>query len=251
MDENLQCNEQVMSNERIQTGIFGLDDLIQGGFPKGSFVVVSGTPGSGKSIVGMQYLWQGLLSAEKCLYISVEQKKDKILRQAHQFGWDFESYEANGQLTIITLRSHELYEMQKINDLRRFIVDNHFTRVVLDSISSFTNSPIASRIIADSKGSGMQPVSFLEMCRAHVFELIDALQDDNVTVIGIAQKIEGCPGDTTDNISEFRADGLIVLDASSVGKTTSRTIQVKKMRQTRIELTQHNFDFTDNGVVVK
>jgi KaiC/GvpD/RAD55 family RecA-like ATPase len=44
---------------------------------------------------------------------------------------------------------------------------------------------------------------------------------------------------------------LIVLDASSVGKTTSRTIQVKKMRQTRIELTQHNFDFTDNGVVVK
>jgi KaiC/GvpD/RAD55 family RecA-like ATPase len=71
-------------------------------------VVVSGTPGSGKSIVGMQYLWQGLLSAEKCLYISVEQKKEKILRQAHQFGWDFESYEANGQLTIITLRSHVL-----------------------------------------------------------------------------------------------------------------------------------------------
>ncbi len=251
MEDTLGFQSRKGCIDRVSTGIQGFDDLIQGGFPKGSFVLVTGTPGSGKSIFGMQFIMEGLEKGQRCLYISVEQKRNRIVNQALQFGWEFDGYEGQGQLKIIALKSQELYELQKINEVRKYILDNHFDRVVIDSISSFTSLPVSSSSIADSMGSGVQPSAFTEICRAHIHELIDTLQDDNVTTIGIGQRVEGRPGDTTDNVSEFRADALIVLDASSVGTNENRTLQVKKMRETKIQIFQHNFDFTEKGIIVK
>jgi len=85
-------NSSIMTN-RIKTGITGFDELIDGGIPQGSFVVVTGGPGTGKTILASQFLANGVMKYdEKGLFISVEQPSEDIVAQAKQFGWDFDKW---------------------------------------------------------------------------------------------------------------------------------------------------------------
>ncbi len=178
--------------ERVKTGIKGFDELIQGGLPKGSFTVVSGGPGTGKSILASQFIWEGIIQHhEKGLYISVEQSRNDIINQAYQFGWDFEAMEKEGNLKIIALNSQELFGMQKIKDIKNLIQDGHFDRVVIDSITSFIHAPVSSSSIADGAEKGMSPYTFLEMSRSNAVGLIDVVKQLDITTLGIAQKVEG------------------------------------------------------------
>jgi KaiC/GvpD/RAD55 family RecA-like ATPase len=95
---------------------------------------------------------------------------------------------------------------------------------------------------------GIQPKTFMEMCRANATILINLVKQLGITTIGIAQKVEGMPGETVDNVSEFKGDGLIVMNSAAVGKTLNRTLQIKKLRKTRIDGIPHNFEFTEGGI---
>ncbi|MCD6399073.1 MAG: KaiC domain-containing protein, partial [Candidatus Aenigmarchaeota archaeon] len=86
--------------ERIKTGITGLDKLIDGGFVKGSSVLVTGAAGTGKTIFCCQFLWEGLKNGENCMYITFEELPEEIKGDAAVFGWDFDKYEKNGKLII-------------------------------------------------------------------------------------------------------------------------------------------------------
>ena len=73
--------------KRIKSGIFGLDDLVQGGIPKNSIVLVSGEAGSGKSIFGLQFLVQGAKNNEKGIYVTFEQPEYAVV--------ELDSYDGN------------------------------------------------------------------------------------------------------------------------------------------------------------
>ena len=75
--------------ERINTGIEGLDVLIEGGLPKNSITLVSGPPGGGKSIFCFQFLYDGIKKGEKCLFLTLDKKVENILIQARELGFDF------------------------------------------------------------------------------------------------------------------------------------------------------------------
>jgi len=237
--------------QRKKTGITGFDELIEGGLPQSSFTVVTGGPGTGKSIFAQQFLASGIKEfGEKGLYISVEQPREEIIDQGRLFGWDFETFEAEGKLKIIALNSAELFEMQKINEIKNLIQENHYDRVVIDSITSFIYSPISSGSIADGAGHGIGPGVFAEMCRANAAGLIDSVKQMGITAVGVAQKVEGMPGDTLDNVSEFKGDGLVVLDAVEIGDEINRTLRVKKLRKTKINAVTQHFEFTERGITV-
>ena len=89
------------------------------------------------------------------------------------------------------------------------------------------------------------------MNKSNITNFIDFIKQRNITTIGIAQKIEGMPGDTLDNISEFKADGLVVMNYAAIGSNLNRTIQIKKLRKTRIDGIPHNFDFSENGIFIQ
>lgn len=64
--------------ERVATGIKGFDNLIEGGFPKGSAILLSGTPATGKTIFALEYLVNGARKFnERGLYVTFEEKRDK------------------------------------------------------------------------------------------------------------------------------------------------------------------------------
>jgi len=250
MEDYLQNNNTYEANERIKTGVNELDNLIQGGFPKGSFIVATGTAGSGKTIFGCQFITEGIKNDEKCLYISAEQTSDEIVEQAKQFGWDFNNWEKEGKLRIISLLGKQLFETKAIDEIKVLMRDTKYNRVVFDSITSILNAPFSKYNIADGADRGLHPQALSEISRANITEFIDFIKQNGITTLGVAQKIEGLPGETIDNVSEFKADGLVVFNSTAVGKNLNRTIQVKKLRKTKIDGIPHRFDFTENGILL-
>ena len=89
--------------ERTKSGIPGLDALMGGGFPKGNLVVLSGDPGSGKTVLCWQFLYEGITKfGENGVYISLEETIDSIIYGAAEFGWDLKSLVDKGNLKIIS-----------------------------------------------------------------------------------------------------------------------------------------------------
>ncbi len=90
-----------MEKKRLPTGITGLDPLIEGGFPVGKSYLVTGEPGSGKTIFCMQYILQGLLDGEKAVYVAVDEKPIDIIEGAASLGWELRKYIEEKKLLIL------------------------------------------------------------------------------------------------------------------------------------------------------
>ncbi len=77
---------------RISTGVKELDEALEGGIPKGSWVAVTGEPGTGKSILCMHFAWAGLEAGDPVVYVTTEAEFRDVVRQARQLGMDFETH---------------------------------------------------------------------------------------------------------------------------------------------------------------
>ena len=121
--------------ERVKTGVVGLDDLIEGGIPKGSVVLIAGSPGTGKTIFGLQFLVEGIKSGEKALYISFEENRLAIVDQAKQFGWDLDKLEKNGKLKISCFNMPKSNVVNVNVEMEQVAKAFKPDRVVVDSLS--------------------------------------------------------------------------------------------------------------------
>jgi KaiC/GvpD/RAD55 family RecA-like ATPase len=120
------------SMERVPTGIEGLDDLIEGGFPRRRMILVSGACGTGKTIFSAQFIYKGAVEYdEPGIYVTLDERPDLIREDMLQFGWDFKREEERDMIRIIDasiakvgLPSDEVYHMPETGfDLDRLLVE--------------------------------------------------------------------------------------------------------------------------------
>ena len=78
--------------ERIETGIYGLDQLIEGGLLDKSSIVVVGSSGTGKTTFAMQFLMHGIENGEQGLYVTMEESPEQLMREAEMLGWDMKKH---------------------------------------------------------------------------------------------------------------------------------------------------------------
>ena len=89
---------------RIPTHIPGMDELINGGFPEGTINLLTGPPGSAKSLFGMHYIYNGArYEDEPGIYLTLEESRNSILRAATSYGLDIETFEKEGKSYLIDL----------------------------------------------------------------------------------------------------------------------------------------------------
>src|SRR3989337_765260 len=69
---------------RVSTGLASLDKLIEGGFPQKTVILLSGGPGTGKTLLGLNFLIEGAAKGEKCYYLSVSESKEELLRACEE-----------------------------------------------------------------------------------------------------------------------------------------------------------------------
>jgi len=75
------------STEKAKTGIWGLDDILSGGFSRGHLFLVEGAPGTGKTTIALQFLLEGARAGEKCLYITLSETEQELRDGAASHGW--------------------------------------------------------------------------------------------------------------------------------------------------------------------
>jgi KaiC/GvpD/RAD55 family RecA-like ATPase len=217
--------------ERTPTGIDGLDDLIDGGLLNNTVTVLSGGPGTGKTMLATQFVQNGLENDETCLYISTEEMPAEILHDAEQFGWDLTDDEDTFHIKYINPSTRSEYFRR---DVEEAVKDRQPDRIVIDSIS------VLGQYWEEGKD-----------VRTNLTSLVHSLKEWNATTLVTAESPENSDqASSRYGIVEFVADGVIELDAKAMGSGLQRTITVKKMRSTAMDGGIHDLEFTANGLVV-
>ena len=152
----------VQDFERVTSGIPGLDKMMEGGFVKGSTILVSGAAGTGKTIFSMQYLIEGLEKGETCMFITLEERPEDIVDDVRRFGWDLKKYMDEKKLFL------EYQDPFQMTDLTSPIMD----KIKLHGIQ---------RIVIDS--TSLLEMYFKDPCeiRKQLFRLLTGLKDTGVT----------------------------------------------------------------------
>ncbi len=217
---------------RTPTGVPGLDSLIQGGLLKGTSTLVTGGAGTGKTIFCCQFIWEGLMRGETCLFISFEEPPEDIIADAKNFGWDFEGFIGKKKLF---LEYHDPFQVTNITSLLvERIKERKIERVAIDSTSIL----------------GLYFKDAFEV-RKQLYKLLMALKGTGVTTVITAEIPEDSKKLSRFGVEEFVADGVIVLHYIGVGEDSFNSIQVRKMRRTSHDKNIFSLAFTDRGLVVK
>lgn len=231
--------------ERVRTGIPGLDEILNGGIPRRNVVLLSGGPGTGKSILSMQYIWNGLQVGEPGVYVVLEEHPVQLRLNMRNFGWDIRQYEQEGKFAIVDAFTAGIGEAARrekyvvkdpdnveelVDVLRAAIRDVNAQRVVVDSVSTLylTRPALARSVVLNLKKvlSGMGATSLL------------------VSQVSVTERGFGGPG------VEHAADGIIRLDLDEIDGELIRSLVVWKMRGTSHSMKRHVFEITDKGIVV-
>ncbi|MFH1447532.1 MAG: ATPase domain-containing protein [Candidatus Micrarchaeota archaeon] len=239
--------------DRIKTHIPGFDELVDGGIPKHSIVLLTGSAGAGKTIFAIQSLYYGAtVDNEKGLYISFEESEESIRLQAKVLGWDLAPLEEKGLLRLKSIPTTE-FSLTKANKTIEAVV-NEFKpqRVVLDSISIFGVFAEFAIDLSTLQMHGFQGKDSILvprgeiMTRKAIAEIIHLVSKINATSILISELPADSKWLSRDTISEYLVDGIIKLEYS--GGDRPRALTVAKMRKTKIDNCPRPFDLTDKGV---
>lgn len=245
-DMNITKNEPTC---RINTGIGKLDELLSGGLPSNSITLVSGTPGSGKTILCFHYLMQGLNNGENCLFLTSDERIENILKQARELGFDFQQWVEQGKLKFLYL---DLDKSDVHKEMDELIKTGNYSRVVLDSLSPVSEVPVwvssAREIIPYESSGGVEkfPMGSVPSTRMHIRRIMSILGKENCTALVTSEVPEGSRSLSRDTISEFMVDGIILMDLDMT--MDRRKLTIRKMRATKHTLKPQDITIETGGI---
>ncbi|UCE45578.1 MAG: KaiC domain-containing protein [Methanobacteriota archaeon] len=226
-----------MASNRVKTGVQGLDEMIQGGFPEGHMVLLMGSFGTGKTTLGLQFLMEGLNEGEHCIFISLEEDKDSVVKNAASFGWDLKKPITKKELGLFKLEpSDAKTTINRIkSELPKFVKSFGAKRVVIDSVS------LLNMMFSDESER-----------RSNLFNLCQLLRTTGATSILTAEVKDENPRSSRDGLAEYTADGVLLLqsDENRDSGEVQLTVRVLKMRRTTHSRRVKPYSITDDGIVV-
>lgn len=224
----------------VPTGIPGLDDILRGGLPQNCLSLISGTPGTGKTTLAMQFLLHGLAQGERCLYVTLSESNAEIQKIARSHGWDLQELRikelvsaerglsVSAQLTVFNPSELELGETTEamiaaVNEVRP-------QRVVLDSLSEL-------RLVAQN----------MLRYRRQVLALKHFFAGHDCTVLLLDDQTGGREDDHLQSI----AHGVVVLEQlANLYGAERRRLRVAKMRGVAYRGGYHDFVIRPGGLDV-
>jgi KaiC domain protein len=205
-----------MSKERVKVGIVGLDDMLGGGLIPGSISSIIGTFGTGKTTFALEFVWEGLNRGEKIIYISLEEREERIVSYMKLKGWDVAPY-LNKALFVIKLdpTDFNLANNRIKNELPKLIEEVNATRVVIDPISLFEDL-----FATDSER------------RREMYRFIEGLRDKNCTIMLTSETDRDNVFSSRHGLIEYLSDTVILLRYVRASDLTDvhLALEVVKMR---------------------
>ncbi len=227
----------MIQTERVSTGVPGLNELIEGGFPKGRSILVTGEPGTGKTILSLQFLFEGLVRGEKGIYVAADEEPSDIVQQAASLGWDLNPYIEKKELAI--LNAGTCLSTQSSGTKERHI-DVH---KAIGDLANFVNRLEARRLVLDPAGPFVllrdTAMRIQDQTRLLIKLLRTSMQTTNILTSYAVPRI----GERSmHGIEEYLVAGAIVLEMIWKEGQFARSLIIEKMRCTDVKPAEHEID---------
>jgi circadian clock protein KaiC len=240
--------------ETVPTGIEGLDEMISGGIPRGRVVLVLGGPGTGKTILASQFLYKGITEHnEHAVFVSLDESQNHFYSEMLKFGWDFKKAEDEGKFLYIDATRLSRLAIIKEKMLKEETSSLRGKQLQIDKLVEEMQAKIqqinAKRVALDTLAALFYRFADTIERRTAGVDLIEALSDlETTTIVTTEMKELGLERDLMDE--EFLVHGVIMMQTLFSGGTTTRTLQVEKMRGASVNPNLVPYTIDRNGIEV-
>jgi len=224
--------------------------MLDGGLPSRRFILVCGGPGSGKTIFGMQFLYNGAIKhGENGLYVSLDESPSHLKEDMRAFGWDIEGLEKEGKLVIIDASPIRTIPGEvRIGNFS--IGKRDFNLLSLVEIIKNNAKEIgAKRIVIDPITSLILQYPDDSERRNAILDLFEAITDLGATCL-ISTELRATALEREIQAEEFLSHGVIVFHVFNEGGRLIRAIQIEKMRGISHDHQLRPYKIHKNGIIV-
>lgn len=200
--------------KRIKTGIYGLDELMGGGYRPNSVNSIIGTTGVGKTVFGMQYAVYGLNRGENAVYVSIEMTEEELISECEQLGWhEIREHVERGNLSVFQVYAEDTVFLTRdlLGMIESGCKEGDNNRIVIDSFTPFV-------LRSDSRR------------RKGVAEFFKRLRNLGTTVITLEEPFLESSSFEDAIIPILLSDSVIRLQNVGYGELFSRTLRIVKHR---------------------
>lgn len=225
---------------KTPSGIDGLDEITNGGFPKGRPTLVCGGAGCGKTLLSMQFLIKGITDHnETGVFMSFEEPSDDLTLNVKSLGFDIEKLKVDKKLIV----DHVRVERSEIEEAGEYDLDGLFIRLgyAIDSIK-------ATRVVLDTIESLFAGLDNQAILRAELRRLFHWLKAKGVTAIITGERGEATL--TRQGLEEYVSDCVILLDHRVIEQVSTRRLRVVKYRGSTHGTNEYPFLIDEEGVSV-
>jgi circadian clock protein KaiC len=225
---------------KCQTGIRGLDEITDGGIPKGRPTLVCGSAGCGKTLLAMEFLVRGAAQFnEPGVFMSFEESSEELAQNVASLGFDLKDLAARKKMYIDQVR----IERSEIEETGEYDLEGLFIRLnhAIDSIG-------ANRVVLDTIESLFGGLANEGILRAELRRLFRFLKEKGVTAIITGERGEKML--TRHGLEEYVSDCVILLDNRVEGQISTRRLRIVKYRGSAHGTNEYPFLIDEKGIAV-
>ncbi len=225
---------------KISTGIKGLDSILNGGFPKHRNILLRGKPGSGKTIISIEYLYRGALMGEPGIYVGFEETKKDIIINAKTLGWDLEE-----------LEKKDLFSFIEVQIPQESIIDGYFSIEGLLAITKAEAKRIgAKRIVFDALDVLLRLFETPLHARAEVHLLNQWMRSQKLTSLLTVKPSQKGSSSVLEEFFESMSDCVLDLEVRFFNQVPTRRLRVVKYRGSSFGRNEYPYSILEGGVSI-
>ncbi|WP_048058281.1 RAD55 family ATPase [Pyrococcus yayanosii] len=248
MLENSEPDKIERTVERIPTGI--IDDLISGGIPRGSVVLLIGDPKAGKSTFLAQFTYNQLQIGIPVIGVLVDLSKYEFVSNALDFGWEFMPY-LDERLVLLDAYTQRLRKAPKFSFDETVVTDVSDTTQLLDAIKDSTLKLLSNTRTENIVGfiSSMTPI-FFETSKREIYKFLEELREfaHRNRQVWVLEMNSGIEEPHVEMMVKAIVDGIIELRLMEEGKSLRRYLRIYGMRRTAHKLEWIQYEITSSGI---
>jgi circadian clock protein KaiC len=229
-----EASEALPPAERVATGVEGFDAMLAGGLPQASATVIQGGTGTGKTLLGLQFLLEGARRKEPGILFTLEETPAQLRSVARGFGWDLRTLEKQGLLTLSYVSPVELSTDWFLDRARRQAEHLGARRAVLDSLTSMAVGVLSERRFKELVYAFTKHFRALGVTLNMNMEIAELLGSAQLSGYGIS----------------FAADNVVQLKYIELEGQLQRAISVLKVRGTAHSTEVRRMNLEASGVRV-
>lgn len=225
---------------KTPTGVNGLDEITNGGFPQGRPILICGSAGCGKTLFGVQFLVKGATeNDEPGVFISFEESPNDLSQNVRSLGFDLEKLKAEKKLRI----DHVHIERSEIEETGDYDLEGLFIRLnhAIDAIG-------AKRVVLDTIESLFSGMTNVAVLRSEIRRLFNWLKEKGVTTIITGER--GEKSLTRQGLEEYVSDCVILLDFRVIDQIATRRLRIVKYRGSTHGTNEYPFLIDETGISV-